>query len=108
MFEIRWFKTVTPFLLLVAGLAQSPLQAENRATNGSFEIRKSGEPNSYIDTLTPDREDLVGWRVTGRSIDWVGPTRWKATHGEHCLDLDTIGFIQVCAYPLPAYFDDDN
>ena len=72
-------------------LLQAPLQAENLVINGSFETRKSGKPNNPIDTLTPDREDLVGWRVAGRSIDWIGPTRWKASHGDHCLDIDAPG-----------------
>ena len=23
-----------------------------------------------------------------KTVDWIGPTRWKASHGDHCLDLD--------------------
>ena len=66
---------------------------QNLVKNGSFEERQTGEPNRHIDTLTPDRKDLVGWQITGTSIDWIGPTRWTASDGKQCLDIDAPGGI---------------
>jgi choice-of-anchor C domain-containing protein len=71
---------------------------KNLVVNGSFERRKSGRPNSGIETLAPTSDLLLGWEVIdhdafrddGRpwTIDWIGPKRWRASQGEHCLDLD--------------------
>lgn len=103
MRESRWSQAVTLVVTLYFGWApQSPAQGGNLVINGSFEIREPGEPNKHIDTLTPDREDLVGWQVTGKSIDWVGPTRWKASHGEHCLDIDAPGGIKQTLNTTPG------
>jgi choice-of-anchor C domain-containing protein len=70
--------------------------------NGSFEERKEGAPNNYIETLTAGTDALTGWEVIGpdepptsdsalgpRTVDWLGPTRWTASDGEHCLDIDS-------------------
>jgi hypothetical protein len=91
--------------------SQSPRDPDegNLVTNGSFECRLEGQPPSHIETLAPGKTDLAGWEIidprplpaageagkidtpdqaTGWTIDWIGPTRWKAAHGNHCLDLD--------------------
>jgi len=82
----------------------------NLVINGSFECRSTGQPPSHIDTFAPGKTDLAGWEIIDPSplaapsaeseklelgdhaapwtIDWIGPTRWKAAHGKHCLDLD--------------------
>jgi choice-of-anchor C domain-containing protein len=70
--------------------------------NGSFEERNEGAPNNYIETLTARTDALAGWEVIGpdeppssdsalgpRTVDWIGPKRWAASDGEHCLDLDS-------------------
>jgi len=81
-----------------------------RIVNGSFELRKSGEPPNHIETLKPGSDDILGWGIVDTvpessenvpnaeqvndepsnryTVDWIGPTRWKASHGDHCLDLD--------------------
>jgi choice-of-anchor C domain-containing protein len=103
MEESRWLRAVTLCVNLYLGwILQSPAHGGNLVINGSFEIRQAGEPNKYIDTLTPDRADLVGWQVTGKSIDWIGPTRWKASHGEHCLDIDAPGGIRQTVKTTPG------
>lgn len=80
--------------------------------NGSFEQRKSGLPPEHIETLEPGRDDIIGWEIIDmpprsvspeqvtagqsgvdiapqrKTVDWKGPTRWKASDGDHCLDLD--------------------
>ena len=94
---------------LVAAAARTGSDEGNLVTNGSFECRTTGQPPSHIETLAPGRTDLVGWeiidasplpapgesgkldaadRAPGWTIDWIGPTRWKAADGKHCLDLD--------------------
>lgn len=84
----------------------------NLVANGSFERRSAGQPPSHIETISPGKSDLAGWEIIDPSplpasggkyvkelanvsdrapawtIDWLGPTRWKAAHGNHCLDLD--------------------
>jgi choice-of-anchor C domain-containing protein len=103
MSESGWLRAVTLCGSLYFGwLLQPPTYSENLAVNGSFEIRAAGQPNNYIDTLTPDREDLVGWQVTGKSVDWIGPDRWKASHGEHCLDIDAPGGIRQTIQTTPG------
>ncbi|MHC4401889.1 MAG: choice-of-anchor C family protein, partial [Planctomycetota bacterium] len=103
MTESCWSQAVTLVVTLCFGwLAQSPAHGGNLVINGSFEIREPGEPNKHIDTLTPDRRDLVGWQVTGKSIDWIGPTRWKASDGEHCLDVDAPGGIEQTIKTTPG------
>ena len=83
-----------------------------RLVNGSFEIREPGSPPDNINTLKPGCKEIVGWEVIDphgetpspergkqgewvgdvalrrHTVDWIGPTRWKASHGDHCLDLD--------------------
>ena len=80
--------------------------------NGSFEQRKYGLPPRHIETLKPGRDDIVGWEIIDmplelvspkhapcgqpgpdivpqrKTVDWIGPTRWRASDGDHCLDLD--------------------
>ena len=80
--------------------------------NGSFEERKRGLPPEHIETLEPGRDDIIGWEILDmplglvsrgqitagqpgagigparKTVDWKGPTRWKASDGGHCLDLD--------------------
>ncbi|HUE73055.1 MAG TPA: DUF642 domain-containing protein [Pirellulaceae bacterium] len=91
--------------------ADTPLCDDgNLVINGSFECRGGGEPPVHIETLAPGNTDLAGWeiidprplpppenelgkleigdRAAGWTIDWIGPTRWQAAHGKHCLDLD--------------------
>jgi choice-of-anchor C domain-containing protein len=76
--------------------------AGNLVVNGSFEERNDGLPNNYIETLTAGSDVLAGWEVIGpdepppsdsslgpRTVDWIGPTRWTASEGDHCLDLDS-------------------
>lgn len=103
MGESRWFPRVT---LVVASFAAwlpgTPTHGGNLAVNGSFEIRAAGEPNRHIDTLTPDRKDLVGWQITGKSVDWVGPTRWKASDGDQCLDIDAPGGVRQTIPTTPG------
>jgi len=105
MRESRWSQAVTLVVVLCPGwVVHPPVLGGNLAVNGSFEIREPGEPNKHIDTLTPDREDLVGWQVTGKSVDWIGPTRWKASHGEHCLDIDAPGGIKQTLNTTPGRY----
>jgi choice-of-anchor C domain-containing protein len=71
--------------------------------NGSFERRTEGEPNAGIESLGAKDKVLLGWQVIeskrpsdGKdgeapgisNVDWIGPERWTASHGKHCLDLD--------------------
>lgn len=103
MSEHHWLKTATLIATLYCGsMLESPAQGQNLVINGSFELRAGGEPNKHIDTLTADREDLAGWRIIGRSVDWIGPTRWKASHGEHCLDIDAPGGIEQTIKTTPG------
>ena len=103
MKESRWSRAATLVVALYFGwVVQSPTYGRNLIINGSFEIRESGEPNKNIDRLTPDRKDLVGWQVTGKSVDWKGPTRWKASHGEHCLDINAPGGIKQTLNTTPG------
>ncbi len=75
----------------------------NLVVNGSFERRSEGEPNAGIESLGSMGKVLVGWQVIeskrpsdGKdgdapgisNVDWIGPERWTASHGKHCLDLD--------------------
>jgi choice-of-anchor C domain-containing protein len=75
----------------------------NLVVNGSFERRSEGEPNAGIESLSPKDKLLLGWQVIeskrptdGKegeapgfsNVDWIGPERWTASHGKHCLDLD--------------------
>jgi hypothetical protein len=87
-------------------------ESDNLMVNGSFEKRLGGEPPRDIDTLRPGSQDLLGWEIVDvlpkpnqprvvergdrppdvlanpKTVDWIGPSRWKASHGDHCLDLD--------------------
>ncbi len=56
--------------------------------NGSFEERKSGAPPKNVETIKAGRDELAGWEVIENSVDWIGPQRWVAPRGKHCLDLD--------------------
>jgi choice-of-anchor C domain-containing protein len=76
----------------------------NLVVNGSFERRNEGQPNSHIESLARGTKALVGWEVIESerppvegggdegpgisNVDWLGPERWTASHGKHCLDLD--------------------
>lgn len=70
----------------------------NLVVNGSFESRQEGEPPVNLETLPPGNAGLSGWEIIDsptsnevpapRSTDWVGPDRWKASHGQYCLDID--------------------
>ncbi|UCG48813.1 MAG: leucine-rich repeat domain-containing protein [Phycisphaerales bacterium] len=103
-------------LALYGNPANAPLALDDKGlqvlVNGSFEERKRGLPPKHIETLEPGRDDITGWEIlemplglvsrgqitAGQSgagiapprktVDWKGPTRWKASDGEHCLDLD--------------------
>jgi choice-of-anchor C domain-containing protein len=105
--------------------------AGNLAVNGSFERREAGQPPNHIETLKPGSQDLAGWeiidplgkpgsaavpfgqetedlRTEGWTIDWIGPTRWQASHGRQSLDLDggvrqTLATVPGRTYVL--YFD---
>jgi choice-of-anchor C domain-containing protein len=68
--------------------ALAPVGDAGLAVNGGFERRTTGEANPYIESLFAGDDALAGWEVLGRSIDWLGPTRWRAADGGHCLDLD--------------------
>jgi hypothetical protein len=77
-----------------------PQPADSLITNGSFETRKEGDPQRNIETLQPGSDHLKGWEVIDPQpapggndqkppiVDWIGPERWKASHGLHCLDID--------------------
>ena len=101
------YEAVRNGLALAAGLALTLLTVGDvharkqddllRLVNGSFEIREPGSPPENINTLKPGCKDIVGWEVIDphgdsalrrNTVDWIGPTRWKASHGDHCLDLD--------------------
>lgn len=101
-----WAWTV-PVLLVMATWSMRPSSAaeKNLVYNGSFEVREPGELHRNIDTVTPDREDLVAWAVTGKSVDWIGPERWKASHGKYCLDIDAPGGVltQIRTTPGKTY-----
>ena len=93
-----------------SGAEPSEDVAGNLVVNGSFERREAGQPPNHIETLKPGSKDLLGWeiidplgkpgsdalfgeamadrRTDGWTIDWIGPTRWRGSHGRHCLDLD--------------------
>jgi hypothetical protein len=98
-----------PAVTIVADAAAA-CDGDNLVTNGSFECRTAGQPPSHIETLALGMTDLAGWEIIDPSplpppsdeaakrelgdrgpawtIDWIGPTRWKAAHGSYCLDLD--------------------
>jgi WD40 repeat protein len=79
---------------------------KNLITNGSFEVRATGQPPRNIETLQPESEAIAGWRTFDPQprrdnsqreqdsehrpliVDWIGPERWKASHGDYCLDID--------------------
>jgi hypothetical protein len=105
---LGWFRLPSP---LEARKEQIPDDPRNLVVNGSFERRTSGEPPVHIDTFKAGSTDLVGWEIIdplgapaspdatdraegkedrqpGWTVDWIGPTRWKAAHGQYCLDLD--------------------
>lgn len=81
-------------------MPQPPQPTDNLILNGSFENRKEGDPPLNIETLLPGSGHLAGWEVFDpqpvpdgqgskpRIVDWIGPERWKASHGLHCLDID--------------------
>lgn len=74
----------------------------NLIQNGSFEKHETSLP-ANIDTLLPGQPDLIGWDVIEKSIDHIGPQRWRAAHGTHCLDMDG-GIRQVVSTsPGQAY-----
>jgi choice-of-anchor C domain-containing protein len=95
-------------LVLAAKAAKAGENENNLVTNGSFECRSAGQPPRHIETLAPGATDLAGWEIVdprplptlevGKidggdraapwTIDWIGPTRWQAAHGDCCLDLD--------------------
>lgn len=76
----------------------------NLVVNGSFERRTEGQPNSHIESVARGSKALLGWEVIESkrppvegggdeapgisNVDWLGPERWTASHGKHCLDLD--------------------
>jgi WD40 repeat protein len=75
--------------------------SDNLVINGSFEQRTEGEPSSDCEILVPGSETLVGWQCTlvypfgprdidpvYRPVEWIGDRRWRASHGQQCLDLD--------------------
>lgn len=110
------------FIMICLTMPAISVADESLIKNGSFEFRKSGEPNRYIETLKPGSRQIRDWTVVGtrrlltdleqkRSaqshtndekapdfsrdeksqdwcVDWIGPERWTASHGKHCLDLD--------------------
>lgn len=98
--------------LLREKAAAEKAESANLIVNGSFEKRRDGQPPSDIATLSPGSQDLLGWEIVDarpkplrpnavegggansdvaadvKTVDWIGPARWKASHGGHCLDLD--------------------
>lgn len=86
--------------------------SENLVINGSFEQRTEGKPNPDSERLVPGSETLVGWQCWSMMarqsnegplflpVDWVGPKRWRASHGQHCLDLD--GMIRQILVTTPG------
>ncbi len=81
----------------------APSELGNLIRNGSFETRDGGALPVNIDTLEPGRFELVGWEVVGQLVDWIGPTRWKASHAAHSLDLDGGIRQTVSTVPGDAY-----
>lgn len=72
----------------------SEVTTNNLVSNGGFEYRTKGKPNPYIETLRAGESFLSDWEIIGDTIDWIGPTHWKASEGSHCLDLDAPGGIR--------------
>src|SRR5262245_19552079 len=88
----------------------------NLIENGSFEQRAQGAPNPFIESLAPGSGVLLGWKIiapethlpaekgdrgqTLLNVDWIGPRRWRASHCDHCLDLD--GGIQQVVPTSPG------
>ena len=72
-------------------VASAPTDRGNLIVNGSFERREFGVPNAHIETLRAGQTDLVGWAIAEGSVDWIGPTRWPASHGDHSLDVENHG-----------------
>lgn len=74
--------------------------------NGSFERATMGKPPRNIETLLPGSNVIAGWQTfdptwnphgkvqegdveqTRLIVDWIGPGRWKASHGYCSLDID--------------------
>ncbi|MGQ9607579.1 MAG: DUF642 domain-containing protein [Thermogutta sp.] len=92
--------------LLRQPVTETPERRGNLVVNGSFELRTTGLPPRNIETLQPGSTLVKGWqtfdprpkRDDGLSekdgehrpliVDWIGPERWKASHGSCCLDID--------------------
>ncbi|MGE0606844.1 MAG: DUF642 domain-containing protein [Pirellulales bacterium] len=87
-------------------VAEPPF-SDNAIVNGSFEMSSDGSPPEDCLALQPGDSRLAGWHIRDPRpapqetddiqadfarqplcVDWIGPRRWKASHGAHCLDLD--------------------
>jgi choice-of-anchor C domain-containing protein len=75
---------LTTLLIIPEETVQDPA---NLIRNGSFEGRETSLP-ANIHTLAPGQSDLTGWDIIEKPIDHIGPQRWRAAHGTHCLDMD--------------------
>ena len=65
-------------LLLPDVLAQVP-----EFVNGGFEIPVT----PFIEVIYTGSSDLVGWRVTGGSVEVISPTVWQPAAGNQSLDM---------------------
>lgn len=77
-------RTLRILVFLIAGLPVSA-RADVILLNGSFELGPV-IPSNDIDVLAGSTE-IVGWLVTGTSIDYLGAP-WDVSDGTRAIDLD--------------------
>jgi uncharacterized protein (TIGR03437 family) len=59
----------------------------NLLVNGSFETGPAIPGGSSYLTLSGGSTAVTGWRVTGSTVDYIGPS-WKVSDGIRAIDLD--------------------
>ena len=85
-------------ILFSASLAMGSAAQATLLINGSFENGPSNFGGSSFITLSGGSTALPGWTVTGRTIDYHGPT-WLFSDGIRGVDLD--GFFSIAGIQQP-------
>jgi choice-of-anchor C domain-containing protein len=74
--------------------------------NGSFEFGVN-PPNIDGRSLSAGSTDLAGWSIVKEQIDWLGPTRWIASDGSRCLDMNGTPGVGAIQQVLPTVAGQD-